>query len=307
MTTPKVYVCGATGTQGGALARQLRAMGWDVHTTTRTPTSPAAQSLASIGVKLYGGDWYDETSLKDAISGCNMLFVNTMPNFANLASESDAAMNILRVAQTSGVTHVIYSSAIFIPSRSELGPDHLVNIAYGSKQRIEQAVRTWGFKHWTILRPGYFMANFLQPKVGMLYPSSAESGIFRVALRPNTGLTLIDEQDVAAFAVAAFQTPDTFHEQVIDIVGEILGADKVFEMISQATGRDIRRVYMSDDEVREAQASNPLITSQILARSMEELIDRDKIRSWGVPLSSFANFLERQKKEFEETYLRGEK
>lgn len=307
MATPKVYVCSATGTQGGALARQLRAMGWGVSTTTRAPTSPAAQSLVSIGVEVHGGDWYDEASLKDAISGCNMLFLNLMPDFANLAGESEAAKNILRIAEASGVTHVIYSGLIFIPSRAELGPDHLVNICCASKDRIEQAVRTWGFKHWTILRPGYFMANFLQPKVGVLYPGAAESGVFRVALRPNTGLTLVDEQDIAAFAVAAFQKPDKFHEQEIEIVGEILEADKVLEMISQATGRDIRRVYMSDDEVREEQAAHPLIVSQILARSMEELIDMDKIKSWGVPLSSFANFLERQKKEFEETYLHGKK
>ncbi|GAB1319935.1 hypothetical protein MFIFM68171_10145 [Madurella fahalii] len=307
MATPKVYVCSATGTQGNALARQLRAMGWEVRTTTRNPTSPAAQSLASIGVKVYGGDWYDAASLKDAIAGCNLLFLNMMPDLPNVAGEFEAAKSILRLAEASGVTHVIYSGGILIPSVLEFAPDHFVRLAFESKLKIEQAVRTWGFKHWTILRPGFFMANFLPPKVGLLYPGAVESGVFRVAFRPDTGLTMVDEQDIAAFAVAAFQKPDKFHGQVIDIVGEIVRADEAFEMISQATGRDIRRVYLSDDEAKEAEATNPFIITQIIARSMEAVVNMDEIRSWGVPLGSFANFLARQKKEFEETYLVGKK
>lgn len=57
MANPTVFVCGATGAQGGHLARRLRAIGWGVHTTVRTPESPAAQSLSSIGVKITPGDW----------------------------------------------------------------------------------------------------------------------------------------------------------------------------------------------------------------------------------------------------------
>ena len=58
MTNPTVFVCGATGAQGGRLAHRLRAIGWGVHTTVRNQDSPAAQSLLSIGVDITPGDWY---------------------------------------------------------------------------------------------------------------------------------------------------------------------------------------------------------------------------------------------------------
>ena len=51
-TTPTVFVCGITGTQGGALARQLLALNWTIHSTVRSLDTPAAQKLKADGVKL---------------------------------------------------------------------------------------------------------------------------------------------------------------------------------------------------------------------------------------------------------------
>lgn len=47
-----VFVCSATGFQGGALARRLREIGWNVHATTRDLNSQAAMAMKIIGVRL---------------------------------------------------------------------------------------------------------------------------------------------------------------------------------------------------------------------------------------------------------------
>lgn len=82
-TTQKhtVFVCSATGFQGGALARQLRQLGWEVHSTTRDLGSPAAIALHNIGVKLTQGDWEDTEALKSSITGCDKLYLCLMPNW----------------------------------------------------------------------------------------------------------------------------------------------------------------------------------------------------------------------------------
>jgi NAD(P)-dependent dehydrogenase (short-subunit alcohol dehydrogenase family) len=47
---------GATGQQGGAVARKLLAAGWKVRALTRDITKPAAQELKSLGAELVAGD-----------------------------------------------------------------------------------------------------------------------------------------------------------------------------------------------------------------------------------------------------------
>jgi uncharacterized protein YbjT (DUF2867 family) len=47
-----VLVAGATGRQGGAVARHLRTKGWKLRALTRNPDSYAARQLAERGIEL---------------------------------------------------------------------------------------------------------------------------------------------------------------------------------------------------------------------------------------------------------------
>ena len=58
-----IAVNGATGQQGGAVARKLLADGWKVRALTRDVNKPAAQELASIGAELVAGDMEDRAQL----------------------------------------------------------------------------------------------------------------------------------------------------------------------------------------------------------------------------------------------------
>src|SRR5205085_3112424 len=54
-----ILVTGATGQQGGAVARHLLAAGFPVRALTRDPDKPAAQALAARGATLVRGDLTD--------------------------------------------------------------------------------------------------------------------------------------------------------------------------------------------------------------------------------------------------------
>ncbi|KAG7291165.1 hypothetical protein NEMBOFW57_001177 [Staphylotrichum longicolle] len=299
MAPHKVFVCAATGTQGGAVARQLRAIGWDVNTTTRDPNSPAAQALTSIGINVHQGAWTETAALESAIAGCDLLFLNMMPDLANPPSEAEFGTNVLRIAKAAGVTHVVYSSGIALPG-AESNP--FVQMAFAAKGVLEKAVQESGFQHWTILRPGFFMANYLVPKVNMLYPGAAETGLFELAFNADTELPMIDHEDIGASAVAAFQNPDKFHQQAIDLISEVVTVEKAMETMRRGMGRNIRAKYLTDEELEEAKARNPMLAIQEVLRLISSAGNVPTAKEWGVAVGTFEQFVEREKKDFEETY-----
>ncbi|MBO0774006.1 MAG: NmrA family NAD(P)-binding protein [Actinobacteria bacterium] len=61
-----VLVTGATGNQGGAVARALLGAGHRVRALPRHPESDAALTLAEAGAELAGGDFGDPAALRAA-------------------------------------------------------------------------------------------------------------------------------------------------------------------------------------------------------------------------------------------------
>lgn len=82
-----VFVCSATGFQGGAVARRAREIGWNVHGTTRDLNSPAAIAMRSIDVHLDECDWDNLAVLRDSIQGCDKLFLCLTINWDDLSCE----------------------------------------------------------------------------------------------------------------------------------------------------------------------------------------------------------------------------
>jgi uncharacterized protein YbjT (DUF2867 family) len=73
-TKQKVVVFGATGRQGGVVARELLANGYPVRAVTRHTDSAAAKDLARLGAEVVAGDLDDAESLKKAVAGAWGLF-----------------------------------------------------------------------------------------------------------------------------------------------------------------------------------------------------------------------------------------
>ncbi len=64
-----ILVTGATGQQGGAVARELLARGHKVRAMTRNPDSPNAKAMADLGATVVRGDLDDEASLDRVLKG----------------------------------------------------------------------------------------------------------------------------------------------------------------------------------------------------------------------------------------------
>jgi uncharacterized protein YbjT (DUF2867 family) len=291
MAHPKVFVTGATGTQGGTLARLLRAKGWPVRTTVRNKNAPPAQTLKQIGVEALPGSWDDETSMAEGLAGCKMLFLNLYPNLNDLSHELKQAKSILRIAWDAGVRHVVYSSIFPIQTSHPL-----MAAGRACKASIEDQVKNFGFESWTILRPGFFMANFVEPRV-QVFPDATTKGVLTFPFPPDTELPLIDHHDIAKFAAAAFEQPGKFHGVTIELSGDVIPASKAVSMLAEASGRPIRGCYLSAEEIETMMETHMFVARFTTVPQMAALVDMDKVNSFGVPMNSFAAFLDREKEE----------
>src|SRR5258705_2012053 len=70
--TMNYFVTGATGFVGGALVRNLRAQGHEVHASVRNPDK--AKDLQDLGTKLFKGDVTDKESMRAAMQDVDGIF-----------------------------------------------------------------------------------------------------------------------------------------------------------------------------------------------------------------------------------------
>ncbi|KAM0438220.1 hypothetical protein ACHAQK_006955 [Fusarium lateritium] len=95
MSTKTIAVVGATGTQGGSVARAFLSLpGWHVRALTRRSTSPKALALQKLGAEIVEANMEDAKSLVKAFEGAHAIFVNTdfwMPYTSALADGKDQA------------------------------------------------------------------------------------------------------------------------------------------------------------------------------------------------------------------------
>ena len=189
-----VLVTGATGTQGGAVARQLLLNGYKVRALVRKPESEKSQALARLGADLVQGDFDNPDSLKNAISGVWGIFAVQNSHEAGVEKEEQQGKTIARLAYEAGVSHFVYSSVA--------GTDGKTGLAhFDNKWRIEQTVRALGFPRYTILKPVTFMDNLISEQfIEMQFPKLPQ-GRLETSMTPQTKLQLIASEDIGKFAI----------------------------------------------------------------------------------------------------------
>jgi uncharacterized protein YbjT (DUF2867 family) len=305
MSSPTVFVCGATGTQGAALIDHLLKHDIKVHAVTRSINSPAAQRLQKLDVAISEGDFNNEESIKQNMVHCTSLFLNLMPALTDLDTSLGQARRLLKIAKECGIKQAIYTSGVSAndPTRyKNWDPNGIISKMLLNKQAIENEICNAGFETWTILRPGNFMTNFLFP-MNQMYPGLAEKGVFTTALASDTVLPMVDPNDIGQFAAAAVLDPARFNRQEIEIASEFMGAEKLMQALSRVTGKNFKAVFMSDEEVDKQRAINPFVAGQVMMREMSSFVDLEKVKAWGLPLGTFDQFLVREKARVDSSYL----
>ncbi|MEQ8205226.1 MAG: SDR family NAD(P)-dependent oxidoreductase, partial [Woeseia sp.] len=110
VTTPIVVVTGATGTQGGAVARELLARGYTVRALTRNPDQQAAADLRAAGAEVVQGNFDDDESLRAAMQGAYGVFAVTDFSEHGATRETEHGRALIYAAEDSHISHFVFSS-----------------------------------------------------------------------------------------------------------------------------------------------------------------------------------------------------
>ncbi|ORX94936.1 hypothetical protein BCR34DRAFT_579665 [Clohesyomyces aquaticus] len=293
MPIKTALVLRATGVQGTGVTRHLLEAGWKVHGLVAIADDARATKLKALGATLFQGSLADTSVVETAIQGCSALFLNQMPSFTD-DSEIGEASSVLAIAKAAGVKHIVHSTQLTLndPDVAVKFKDSIVAPAILEKGKVEQLVRDSGIP-WTIIRPGYFMSNLIAPLVDFMFPELRQ-GIYRTSMPPGTALPLVDPDDIGAFAVAAFDDPQRFGGKVVSVAGEKLSIENIVAEISRKGRKEVKIAHRTKEEM-EKESLNPLVAGQLLSVDLHEWVDLDEVRSWGLPLTPFNEFLDKHK------------
>jgi len=209
MALKTIVVLGATGQQGGAVARSLAADGrWQVRALSRHPDSDTARHLAADGIRVVVGDMDDPASLQAAFAGAHGVF-SVQGTDRGGEVEARRGIAVADAAQAAGVGHFIYASVGGAERRS--GVPH-----FESKWRVEEHIRGIGLPA-SIVRPAFFMENFLKPSLRAVLLA-----LLRAYVPAEKPLQMIATADIGKWVAHAFAHPGVFIGKAEEIAGDEL-------------------------------------------------------------------------------------
>lgn len=243
-----ILVTGATGNQGGAVARHLLKNGYKIRVMTRKPQDDKAGVFKALSAEVVKGDLDDAKSLELALEGAWGAYAVQNTWEAGVEREEEQGKRFAELARKKGVTHFVYSSVGGADRKS--GIPHFEN-----KWRIEQAVRGLKFPSYTILRPVFFMDNFTSP---WFLPGLLE-GKLAVGLKPETKLQMIAVDDIGKFGLIAFEQHEKMNGVELDIAGDEHTMPETANILGRAMGKRIDFVKVPIEEVRKWSADYALM------------------------------------------------
>ncbi len=288
-----VLVTGATGRQGGAATRALLAAGVPVRALVRDPSTARARTVAALGAELRVGDLDDREALVEAAKGARAVFSVQSPRFDgegfDFAGETAQGINLIDSAKVAGVPQFVYTSASGTGQHAERpefadGRWGTVGPSLDAKAAIQDRLRTAGFESWTLLKPGFFMDNFL-PSMAFLFPRGIAGGLVSV-LKPDTRLSLVATDDIGAALAAAIAAPERFNGLELELASDYRSMTEIAAVLSRALGTHLSAPDMT---LKEALAAGlPVMAAgHDFLNVVGQPARPEQAHELGIPLTSF--------------------
>ncbi|MCW5254146.1 NmrA family NAD(P)-binding protein [Streptomyces sp. SHP 1-2] len=257
MTTQSVVpvlVAGATGRQGGATARALIAAGIPVRALVRDPATDRAKAVEALGAELITGDLDDPGSVRRAAEGARAVFSVQMPDMDGRGFDGEVAqaVNLIEGTRAAGVPQFVHTSVSGAGQHVSWVKDQWAWMEpyYSAKAGIQDRVREAGFRHWTLIKPGFFMENFL-PSARIMFPRGVEGGLVTL-LKPATQLSLVAVADIGTAAAAAIAGPERLDRAELELAGDFLSMTDIAATLSRALGVELAAPDMTGEEATAA-------------------------------------------------------
>ena len=249
-----IAVVGATGEQGGSVARALLADGeFAVRALARNPESEAARKLTELGAEVVAADLYDVESLREAFAGAYGAYLVT-PFFTHMSAAKELEEVTNLVAAAKGLRHVVWSTLEDTREVIPLDDDRMPTL--DEKYKVPHFDVKGGeadplFEEaglpTTYLRMSFYWNNLLQ---GMA-PHRVADGSLELSLpMGKSRISGIAGEDIGKAVVSVLKQPEKTIGQTIGLGGEHLTGEEVAQAFSEVLGEDVAYVPLSHDDFR---------------------------------------------------------
>jgi uncharacterized protein YbjT (DUF2867 family) len=238
MTNRKsILVFGATGAQGGSVARNLLARGrFGVRAFTRKPDSPAAQALREAGAEVVEGNLDDRSSIEAALAGCYGAFGVTN-SWEHFAKEAEEGRNLVDAVAATHIEHFVFSTLVSI---EKLTGGALRSPHFDIKAELEDYTRSLGIPSTFVHVPFYF-ENFF----AFFAPRPVGDGTLQFGFpQGDTPLAAMSVEDLGLLVAPMFEQPESYIGKVVEPAADEITAAKYAEIMSRHLGADIRYAYV---------------------------------------------------------------
>ncbi|MFD4787263.1 NmrA/HSCARG family protein [Streptomyces sp. NPDC058459] len=243
-----VLVVGATGQQGGAVARHLLAAGWPVRALTRDPGKPGARALAEQGAQVVAGDLADRESLRRALADTGAVFCVTQFFEAGYDGEVAQGKLMVDLAAEAGIGHFVFSSVG--SADKDTGIPH-----FDSKYEIERYLAR-STVPFTVLRPVFLMENWEGSR------QQITDGSLVTPLSPERPVQQVSVEDIGAFTLLALNDPDQWKDRSVDLAGDELSMAQTAETFTRVLRRPVAVQHISWDDFRERQGEEMYVMNR---------------------------------------------
>ncbi|TMI92742.1 MAG: NmrA/HSCARG family protein [Bacteroidetes bacterium] len=247
MSKKIIVVFGATGAQGGGLARAILNdpnTEFAVRAVTRDSNSDKAKELAKMGAEVVTADVDDPASVRRALDGAYGAYFVTF-YWAHFSPEKETAeaSTYAQAAKGAGLKHVIWSTLEDVREYVPLDDDRMPTLMgkykvphFDGKGQSDKFFTEAGVPT-TFLRASFYWDNFIFFGSG---PKKGEDGKLYLTLpigdAPMAGITA---EDIGKCAYGIFKRGSEMIGKTVGIAGEHLTGKQMAKAMSKALGREV--------------------------------------------------------------------
>jgi len=230
--TDTILIVGATGMQGGGVARHLLNQGtYKLRCMTRRPESEPAKLLQQQGAEVIRADLDDAASIRRVVHGCNGIFGVT--NFWEAYfREYDQGVNLIDAAAEGGVEHLVLST---LPSAKSISHGAIELPHFETKARMEEYAQLRNVP-FTFVHVAFYYENFVIYFPPLRQPDGNYTFGFPLGSAQLGGVAA---EDVGGVVAEIFVRKSEFLNKTIEIIGDEMPAQEYAEIMTRVLRRRI--------------------------------------------------------------------
>ncbi|KYQ89195.1 putative epimerase [Tieghemostelium lacteum] len=245
--TKLISVFGATGAQGGSVARALLKNGYKVRAFSRNIDSASSLELKKLGAELYKIDMdQPECDIQKALENSDGLFLVT--NFWSFfEKEEEYGKKVVNAALKANIKHIVFSglSACKEISKGKYNVPH-----FDLKHKIEDYIRQLSKQNPNFVSSFVYAPFYMQNFSTAFMPKKNEHGTYNLSMPqdPNVPLDMGDIDDIGEIVLAQFNNPQKYSGMIVPFTGSYLTGEEIAKKLSNYTGKTVNYCFVPPNE-----------------------------------------------------------